>query len=77
MDWGGGRVEALATPNGDALLEGVGTAAGQLAVTANGYEPLEADFTEPPGTVQEVALPPVRETRIRAQVVNAAGKAAG
>jgi hypothetical protein len=71
----GGRVEATATANGDALLEGVGTAAGQLAVTASGYEPLEADFTEPPGTVQEVALPPARETRIRAQVVSAAGKA--
>ena len=71
----GGRVEAMATANGDALLEAVGAAGGQLAVTARNYQPLEASFPEPPATVQEVALPPEAATRVLARVVSAAGAA--
>ncbi|MEO8682655.1 MAG: carboxypeptidase-like regulatory domain-containing protein [Vicinamibacterales bacterium] len=71
----GGRVEATSTGNGDALLEAVGTNGGQLAITAPDYEPLEADFTEPPATVQEVALPRAAATRVQVKVVSALGAA--
>jgi len=71
----GGRVEASATANGDALLEAVGTAGGRLAITAPDYQPLEADFPEPPATVVEVALPPATAMRVQAKVVNALGAA--
>jgi hypothetical protein len=70
----GGRVEAAPTGNGEALLEAVGTTAGRLAITAPEYQPLEANFPEPPATVQEVALPPA-PSRLQAKVVNAAGAA--
>lgn len=70
----GGRVEASATGNGDALLEAVGATAGRLAITAPDYQPLEANFPEPPATVQEVALPPA-PSRVQAKVVNASGAA--
>jgi hypothetical protein len=70
----GGRVEASATGNGDALLEAVGTTAGRLAITAPEYQALEANFPEPPATVQEVALPPA-PSRLQAKVVNAVGAA--
>src|SRR5262249_10079838 len=43
----GARVEATSTVTGDALLEGVGTAAGTLAVSARGYESVEEALTEP------------------------------
>jgi Carboxypeptidase regulatory-like domain len=71
----GGRVEASTTGNGDALLEAVGAIGGQLAITAPNYQPLEASFTEPPATVQEVALPPEAATRLRVKVVSALGAA--
>jgi hypothetical protein len=71
----GARVEATANGNGDALLDAVGAAGGQLAVTAAGYEPREADFPEAPATTQEVLLPPAAGTRLEARVVNASGEA--
>lgn len=71
----GGRVEASATGNGDALLEAVGRTGGQLAITAPDYQPLEANFPEPPATVQEVALPRAAATRLQVKVVSALGAA--
>ena len=71
----GSRVEASTNGNGDALLEAVGTSGGSLAITAPNYQPLEASFTEPPATVQEVALPPGAATRLQVKVVSASGAA--
>lgn len=71
----GGRVEASANGNGDALLEAVGSNGGQITVTAPNYQPLEANFAEPPATVQEVSLPPATATRVQARVVSALGAA--
>lgn len=56
---GGGRVEAVATANGDALLESAGTGGGTLSVSARGYQPVEGAFDETPGTEQSVALRPL------------------
>jgi hypothetical protein len=64
----GARVEATATASGDALLEGVGTTGGTLAVAAPGYEPIEEQLTEPPGvprTIAIVPLPPSASLRPR------------
>ena len=64
----GGRVEATPTASGDALLEGVGTTAGTLAVSAQGYQPAEEQLTEPPGIPHSVALrplPPAVNLRLR------------
>lgn len=70
----GARVEARTTPNGDALVEGVGTAGGTLSVSAPDFETLEASFTEPPGTVQEISLPPLPSTRLQVRVMRANGE---
>ena len=67
---GGGRVEASTTPNGDSLLEGVGTTGGTLTIEARGYQTLEGTFTETPETLQEVALLPLPATRLEVRVVN-------
>jgi hypothetical protein len=55
----GARVEATTTATGEALLEGVGTAAGTLVVSAPGYQPGEEQLAEPPGTPHDIALKPV------------------
>jgi hypothetical protein len=51
-----GRVEALTTPNGDALLEAVGASGGTLTVSHRDYQTLEGAFETTPDTIQEVAL---------------------
>jgi hypothetical protein len=70
---GAGRVEARATGNGEALLEGV-SGAGTLAITADGFEPGEEKFPEPPGMLHEVALLPTPPTWLELQVVNTSGE---
>jgi hypothetical protein len=72
---GGGRVEAMATPNGDALLEAVGMTGGTLTISARGYQPLEGGFDDTPGTMQEVALAPVAASRLTMRVVDRDGAA--
>jgi len=71
---GGGRSETSTTANGDALVEGTGAAAGTLSVSAPGFETLEASFSEPPGTVQEISLPPLPSTRVQVRVTRANGE---
>jgi len=55
----GGRVEATPTASGDALLEGVGTTGGTLAVSAQGYQPAEEQLAEPPDILHTIALMPL------------------
>jgi hypothetical protein len=69
----GSRVEATSSANGEALLEGVGTAGGTLMIRARGYEPAEAKLPEPPGLLYEVALIPSGSTTLQARVVTASG----
>jgi hypothetical protein len=71
---GGGRSEAVATILGDAMLEGVGTKAGILSVTAPGFQSVEERLPEPPGVTHDVALVPLSETRLRVRVVTASGE---
>lgn len=71
---GGGRSEAAATILGEALLEGVGTKAGILTVTAPGFQTVEERLSEPPGLIHEVALVPLTETGLRVRVVTASGE---
>ena len=72
---GGGRVEALANANGDALLEGVGTTGGTLTISARDHQTLEGTFDEPPGTMQEVALMPSPSSRVIVRVISSAADA--
>jgi hypothetical protein len=71
---GGGRVEARATGNGDALLDGVGTGEGTLSISEAGYEPGEMKVAEPPPAVLEVALTPSPRSFIEARVTTKAGR---
>lgn len=73
---GRGRVQATASGNGEALLEGVGTAGGVLGITAPRYQPGEIKLAEPPAMLYEVALMPVPApvTTVEARVVNTSGK---
>ena len=75
--WVGGnaRVEALTTPNGDALLESVGSIGGTLTISSREYQTLEGVFEETPGTAQEVALTPLPSTRLSVRVIDGDGKA--
>jgi hypothetical protein len=71
----GGRVEATPTASGDALLEGVGTAGGTLAVSARGYQPAEEQLTEPPGIPHTIALMPLPlATNLRPRVITTSGE---
>ncbi|HEX6162865.1 MAG TPA: hypothetical protein VFZ31_05855, partial [Vicinamibacterales bacterium] len=71
---GGGRVEASTTPNGDALIEGAGTAGGTMTITARGYQTVEGSFAETPDTQQEVALLPAPSDRLTVRMVSEAGE---
>jgi hypothetical protein len=71
---GGGRSEATTTVVGEALLEGVGTKAGILTVTAPGFQPVEEPLLEPPGFLHDVALAPLPDTSLRVSVVTATGE---
>ena len=71
---GGGRSEAMATNLGDALLEGVGTKAGILTVTAPGFQQVEEQLPEPPGVTHEVPLVPLSDRRLRVRVVTVSGR---
>jgi hypothetical protein len=71
----GARVEATATATGEALLEGVGTAGGTLAVSARGYETAQESLAEPPGSLHDVALTPVAaSTNLRPRVITTSGE---
>jgi carboxypeptidase family protein len=71
----GARVEATTTASGDALLEGVGTAGGTLAVSAQGYRPAEEQLTEPPGLPHAIALTPLPpDSRVRLRVITSLGE---
>jgi hypothetical protein len=67
---GGARVEALATANGDALLEGVGALGGTLTISARDYQTVEGAFAETPDTAQEVLLTPSPSARVTVRVVS-------
>jgi hypothetical protein len=71
---GGGRVEALATPNGDALLEGVGVTGGRLTISAGNHQILEGNFDETPETHQDIALMPVPGARLSLRVIGSAAE---
>jgi hypothetical protein len=72
---GGSRVEATATATGEALLEGVGTAGGTLAVSARGYEPAQEQLPEPPGVLHDIALMPVAAAAsLRPRVITTSGE---
>lgn len=71
---GGGRVEAVTSANGDALLEAVGVEGGTLTIEAREYGTLEGQFDETPDTQQEVALMPVPSTNVTVRVVNGDGQ---
>ncbi|HXI28192.1 MAG TPA: carboxypeptidase regulatory-like domain-containing protein, partial [Vicinamibacterales bacterium] len=72
---GGARVEATAMATGDALLEGVGTAGGTLAVSAPRYQPAEEPLAEPPATLHTLALTPLPPpAHLRARVMTPAGE---
>jgi hypothetical protein len=74
----GGRVEATAMPTGDALLEGVGTASGTLAASAQRYQPTEEPLAEPPGILHTLTLSPVPQpARVRVQAMTMAGEPVG
>jgi hypothetical protein len=71
----GARVEATVTATGDALLEGVGTAGGTLAISAREFQPVEEQLTEPPGLSHTVALMPLTPVpNLRARVIAASGE---
>jgi hypothetical protein len=71
----GARVEATATAAGDALLEGVGTAGGTLAVSARGYQPAEEQLPEPPGLPHTVAMMPLPPAaNLRPRVITTSGE---
>jgi carboxypeptidase family protein len=71
----GGRVEATPTASGDALLEGVGTAEGTLAVSAQGYQSAEEQLTEPPSISHTIALVPLPPpTSVRPRVTMTSGE---
>ena len=71
----GARVEATATAAGEALLEGVGTAGGTLAVSAQGYRQAQEQLTEPPGVPYTIALMPLPPaTNVRLRVVTTSGE---
>jgi len=71
----GARVEATATASGDALLEGVGTAGGTLAISAQGYQPAEEQLIEPPGLPYTIALTPLPPAlNLRPRVITTSGE---
>jgi carboxypeptidase family protein len=69
----GARVEAVASATGEALLDGVGTAGGTLAVEAPGHEPAEEMLPEPSPALHEVALARTPDRHVEARVVAASG----
>jgi protocatechuate 3,4-dioxygenase beta subunit len=68
-----GRVEAVTSATGEALLEGVGKDPGTLAIIAPGFHPGELKLSEPPDNLYEVALQPLPPTRIEVRVVRDVG----
>jgi carboxypeptidase family protein len=71
----GARVEATATATGEALLGGVGTTGGTLAVSARGFDPAEEQLAEPPGVLHDVALmPAAAATILRPRVITTSGE---
>jgi hypothetical protein len=72
---GGSRVEATATATGEALLGGVGTAGGTLAVSARGFDAVEEQLAEPPGVLHDVSLVPAATAAIlRPRVITTSGE---
>jgi hypothetical protein len=70
----GGRVEAIASATGEALLEGVGTAGGTLAITARGYVRVEENLSEPPAVLYDILLRSAPITTLQARVISASGE---
>ena len=71
----GARVETTASATGEALLEGVGTAGGTLAVSARGYEPAQEQLAEPPGFLHDIALmPAAAAANLRPRVITTSGE---
>ena len=70
----GSRVEATASGNGDALLEGVGIAGGTLSLAAGGYTPAEEALSEPPAVLHEVTLVRLPDRNVQARIVDASGE---
>jgi len=66
----GGRVEASASANGDALLEGLAAAPGALTIRSRGYLPLEVKQPAPLDALSEHALEPARDASLKCLVVN-------
>ena len=57
------------------FLEGVGTAGGTLAVSAQGYQPAEEQLTEPPALPHIIALRPLPPApRLRPRVITTSGE---
>jgi hypothetical protein len=71
---GGTRVEATTSANGEALLEGVSSEGGTLAIVARGYQKAEAKLAEPPAILQEVTLVPEADPSVQARVITASGE---
>ena len=72
---GGATVEAVATANGDALLEAVGSTGGTLTISAREHQTLEGKFDQTPEPQQEVALIPLPTARVGVRVVSSGGDA--
>ena len=72
---GGATVEAVATANGDALLEAAGHTGGTLTISAREYQTLEGSFEQTPETQQDVALAPLPSARVAVRVVSSDGDA--
>jgi hypothetical protein len=71
---GGGTIEAITNPNGDALIEAVGPTGGTLSVNARDYEEVEGSFDDAPAGHQEVALKPLPARRVPVRIVGATGE---
>src|SRR5215471_12680244 len=71
----GARVESISTATGEALLEGVGTAGGTLAVSARGYALAQEQLAEPPGVLHDIALMPAgTAASLRPRVLTTSGE---
>lgn len=69
----GGRVQAVSSATGEALLEAVGASSGTLSVAAAGYESHEEKLAEPPGMLHEVTLEILPPSRVEARVITPTG----
>jgi hypothetical protein len=71
---GGARIEATASAAGEALLEGVGSAPGTLAISARGYLDHELKMAEPSAMLREVALTAAPPSAVHLVVASSTGE---